>query len=833
MTLEYLDGTINLREFQLLTLSKRLNKEVAMNKHTQKQGLERRREDYKSITGQSLYVDDLRPPSVRPPLLHMVVVRSLYAHAEISGIDLAAARSLPGVVAAFEGAELVPGMRSLETIPVPELRKPERRPLAVGRTRYVGDPVAVILAESRAIAEDALNLVEVDYEILAAVTDPEAALEADAPRLYDELDSNVAFFQQSGGGDIEAAFEHADSIINLRLVNQRLAPSSLEPRACLFDFDSSRGELSAWVSSQSVFRARETLAAFLGLDPNCIHVHNADVGGAFGAKTNFLGEEIIAALLAVKLERPVKWIEQRGENLQAQSQGRGQINYVEAAVQNDGKLLGLRIRSIADLGAFLAYATAMIPARTPSMVCGPYQVQAIDSQMVGVFTNKATTAPYRGAGRPEATYILERTMDRIAHELGIDPAEVRRRNFISPQAFPYKTVTGVVYDSGNYQAALERVLELSNYTEWRAKQDQYRKNAKLLGIGIASFIELSGDNVPLKGNAPREAATVRIRQDGTIHVQCAVAHNGQGHFTAFAQIVASALNVPATTVEVSMNDSDLPGYSIGTYSSRITQIAGSAILLAAEAVKEKALYLASEVLEAAAVDLVVEDGQVIVRGTPTRTVTLGELARMVEENPDLIEREAPNPANGTPIEGLAAWHDFSSPGATYSSGTHIAVVEIDPETGEIHILHYVAVDDCGNVINHFLVEAQIHGGLAQGIGQALYEEVVYDQHGQLLTSSFMDYAMPIASMMPQFETDFIESPSPYNPLGAKGAGESGCIGGPPAIVNAVLDALAPLGIKTIDMPMKPETIWTLLQAARQGTLTQSDPSPLPVFPQKQ
>ncbi|GAC1700831.1 MAG: molybdopterin-dependent oxidoreductase [Ktedonobacteraceae bacterium] len=790
-----------------------------MNEHSQKHGLERRREDYNSITGQSLYVDDLKPCSGRPSLLYMMVVRSPYAHAEITGIQLEAAHSLPGVIAAFEGAELVSGMRTLDTIPVPGLRKPERRPLAVGRTRYVGDPVAVIVAESLAVAEDALDLVEVDYKTLPVVTDPEAALAADAPRLYDEFDSNVAFLQRGGGGDIGAAFAHADHTIKLRLVNQRLAPSSLESRACLFDFDPSTGQLSAWVSSQSVFRARETLAAFLGLDPNHIHVHNANVGGAFGAKTNFLGEEIIAAFLAMKLGRPVKWVEQRSENLQAQSQGRGQINYVEAAVQNDGKLLGIRVHSIADLGAFLAFATAMVPARTPSMLCGPYQLQAVESQMVGVFTNKVTTAPYRGAGRPEATYILERTMDRIAHELGIDPAEVRRRNFIAPQAFPHETVTGIVYDSGNYQAALERALELSNYTDWRAKQRQYRvsMNAKLLGIGIASFIELSGDNAIPVRNAPREAATVRIGQDGTIQVQCGVAHNGQGHFTAFAQIVASALNVPVTTVEVHMNNSDLPGYSIGTYGSRITQVAGSAILLAAEAVKAKVLQLASEVLEAAPVDLVIADGQVIVRGTPTRTVPLGELARMVEEQPDLITREGPNPANGAPIEGLAAWHDFSPTGATYSSGTHIAVVEIDPETGEIHILHYVAVDDCGKVLNHFLVEAQVHGGLAQGIGQALYEEVVYDQNGQLLSGSFMDYAMPNASMIPNFVTDFIETPSPYNPLGAKGAGEAGCIGGPPAIVNAVLDALAPFGTKTMDMPIGSEKTGTLLQAAQRGT----------------
>lgn len=802
-----------------------------MNRQMQTTGLERRREDYKSITGRALYVDDQRLLPGRPPILHMVIVRSPYAHAEISNIQLDAARALPGVIAAFAGAELVSGMHTLDTIPIPGLRKPERRPLAVGRTRYVGDPVAVILAESLAIAEDARDLVDVDYNILPAVVDLEAALAPDAPRLYDEFDSNLAFSQHSGGGDMQAAFEQADHIVHLRLVNQRLAPSSLEPRASLFDFDPARGELSAWVSSQAVFRARDSLAAFLGLDRSHIHVHNADVGGAFGAKANFLGEEIIAALLAIKFGRSVKWIEDRSENLQAQSQGRGQINYVEAAFQNDGKLLGLRTHSLADLGAYLTFVTAVIPARTPSMLCGPYQLPAVESQMIGVFTNKVTTAPYRGAGRPEATYILERTMDRIALELGLDPADVRRRNFISPQDFPHKTVTGIVYDSGNYQAAFERALELGDYAGWRAKQYQYREsaNGRLLGIGLASFIELSGDAANPPGNAPREAATVRIRPDGTILLQCGIAHNGQGHFTAFAQIVATALNVPATQVEVRMNDSDLPGYSIGTYGSRITQVAGSAILLAAEAVKEKALRLAADVLEAAPTDLVLENGQVIVRGTPTRTVAIGELARMVEKQPDLIEREAPNPANGAPIEGLAAWRDFSPPGATYSSGTHMAVVEIDPETGEVQILKYVAVDDCGRVLNHYLVEAQVHGGLAQGIGQALYEEVVYDENGQLLSGTLMDYAMPNAGMVPDFVTDFIETPSPYNPLGAKGAGESGCIGGPPAIVNAVLDALFPLGIKTIDMPLRPEKIWVQLAAARQGTLEQPDPSLPAIF----
>jgi aerobic carbon-monoxide dehydrogenase large subunit len=787
-----------------------------MNERVQTTGLERRREDYEPITGRSHYVDDIKTPIGRLSPLHIVFARSPYAHAEIVSIQLDATRALPGVVAAFAGAELVYTMPTLPIIPVPGLKKPERRPMAVDRVRFVGDPVAVILAENLSIAEDARDLAEIDYAMLPAVADPEAAIEPGAPLLYAEFGSNLAFTQQIEHGDIHAAFERGDGVISLRLLNQRLAPSSLEPRACLFDYDPSSGVLTAWLSSQALFRARDTLATFLGIDRSRIKVFNADVGGAFGAKNYFLGEEIIAALLAMKFERPVKWIEQRGENLQSQSQGRGQINYVEAAFQKDGRLLGLRLRSLADLGAYLTFLTPMMPMRVHSMLCGPYQVQAVESHVSGIFTNKATTAPYRGAGRPEATYILERVMDRIALELGLDPAEVRRHNFIPPQATPYKTITGIVYDSGNYCAALDRALELADYTGWRTKQREYREAAstRLLGIGLASFIELSGDSTAPPANTPLEAATVRIRTDGSVLIQSGVAHNGQGHFTAFAQIAATVLNMSTTRVEVRMNDSSLPGYSIGTFGSRITQVGGSAVLLAAQAVKEKALQLAAQVLEAAPADLVMEDGLVTVRGVASRAVTLGELARMVEEQPNLIEHERPNPANGVPIEGLAAWRDFSPSGPAYASGTHLAVVEVDPETGEVHILQYVAVDDCGRVLNHHLVESQVHGGLAQGIGQALYEEVLYDQDGQLLSGTLMDYALPNSTMVPHITTDFIETPSPFNPLGAKGAGESGCIGGPPAIVNAVLDALAPLGITSIDMPLRPEKIWALVQAAQ-------------------
>lgn len=794
-------------------------------------GLERRTEDVGLITGRSHYVDDMRPAEGRPAGLHMVVVRSPYAHAKVLSVQLDEVRALPGVVAVFTGAELVQGMRTLDTMPLPDLKKPERRPLATDYVRYVGDPVAVVLAESLYAATDARDAVDIDYEPLPSVTDPEAALAPNAPLLYEELGSNVAFHQQIGGGDIRAVFEQAERTVRLRVVNQRVAPSSMEPRACMFDYDAESGQFSAWVSSQAVFRARDTLASFLGLKREQIRVRNAQVGGGFGAKTIFLGEEIIAAALALRFARPVKWIEDRSENLTAQTHGRGQINYIEAAFQNDGRLLGLKVHSIADLGAFLAGSTPMVPTGTPRMLNGPYRIQAIESQVVGAFTNKVPTAAYRGAGRPEATYILERTLDRIAHELDLDPAEVRRRNVIAPDAFPYHTLTGMQYDSGNYEAALDKALELADYAGWRVKQREQREKggSKLLGIGLATFIEITGGGGVARPGVPQEAATVRIRRDGTILVQSGVAHNGQGHFTAFAQIAANVFHLPGTKVEVQMNDTALPGFGIGTFGSRTTMAAGSTVLLAAEAVRDKALHLAAHQLEAAPQDLVLEDGKFIVRGVPARAIDLGTLAKLVEEQPDLIEREAPNPSNGVAIEGLAAWRDFIPSNSAYSSGTHIAVVEVDADTGETHILTYVAVDDGGRILNSYLAEAQIHGGLAQGIGQALYEEVVYDENGQPLTSTLQDYTLPNAEQVPSFITANVESPSPTNPLGAKGVGEAGCIAGPPAVVNAVLDALFPLGIQTIDMPLKPDKVWALVQAAQKGTLKQGEMMPPPVF----
>ncbi|MBO0778022.1 MAG: xanthine dehydrogenase family protein molybdopterin-binding subunit [Ktedonobacteraceae bacterium] len=793
------------------------------------EGLERRTEDYQLITGHGHYVDDLRPPVGRPSMLYMVAVRSPHAHAKINAINLEEAAILPGVVAAHSAAELVQSLPPLASATVPGGQQPERKALAVDKVRYVGDPVAVVLAENRYIAEDARYLVDVDYDPLPAVSDPEAALDATAPLLYEDAGTNLAFRHPIKGGDIQAAFAQAERTIRLRVVNQRIAASPLEPRACMFDYNPASGDLTAWLSSQSLFRARDTLATFLGLDASHINVYNADVGGGFGTKTTFLGEEIIAASLAVKYGRPVKWIEDRSENLQAQTHGRGQINYIEAAVQNNGLLLGLKVRTIADLGAFLAGSTAMAPTFHSLMLTGPYRIQAIDCEIIAAFTNAVPTAAYRGAGRPEAAYILERTIDRIAHELHLDPAEVRRRNFLSPDVFPYRTPTNVLYDSGNYQAALDRALELIDYTGWRMKQRKRREEGdpSLLGVGISAFIEISGGgSAP---NAPQEAATVRIRRDGTILVQSAVAHNGQGHFTAFAQIAATVFQMPGRWVEVQMNSAHLPGYSVGTFGSRITQTSGSAILLAAEAAREKALKVAARVLEASPADLELAKGSINVRGVPARTITLGELAWMVERQPELIEREPPNPVNDVPIEGLAAWRAFAPQGASFSSGTHIAVVEIDSATGEVHILRYVAVDDCGRVLNHYLTEAQVHGGLAQGIGQALYEGIEYDQSGQNLSSTLMDYALPVATQLPLFITDQVETPSPFNPLGAKGVGEAGCIAAPPAIVNAALDALSPLGIKAIDMPLHAAKVCALIRAAQEGTLQQGDPVLPPVF----
>lgn len=771
-----------------------------------------RSEDRGLITGRTKFVDDIRLADERAGTLHMLVVRSPYGHARIERIDTEAARQTPGVVAVLTGADLAGRLKPLEGMRLPGMKVAPRLPLAVDKVRYVGDPVAVVLAESRYLGEDARDLVDVEYTPLPAVTDVEEAASAQAPLLYEEFGTNVAVALRTPYGEVADVFARAQHVLRLRLVNQRVAPSSMEPRACYFSYDSQRGELSAWMSSQAVFRVKDILSRYLDLPPARVHVRNAAVGGAFGAKNALLGEELLAAWLSLTFGCPVKWIEERSENLQAQAQGRGQLNYVEAAFQDDGRLLGLKIRTLADIGAFIVGVSAMMPTRTPTLACGPYRVEAIESDVTCLYTNKPPSTPYRGAGRPEATYILERVMDGIARELKLDPAEVRRRNFIPPDAFPYQTVTGMPYDSGDYPALLARLLDLGEYERWRARQreQRIRGGTRLLGLGLATFNEVSGDGRLMSVDAQREAAVVRVRPDGTLLVQSGVAHNGQGHFTLLAQIAAGLFDLPLERVEVEMNNADLPVYSIGTFGSRVTQVGGSVVLLAARAVREKTMQVAARMLEVAPADLELIDGQVRVRGVPGRSLALGELAQRVEENPALLAGLEDEPTRTRGIEGLAAWRDFAPEGPSFSAGAHLAVVEVDTETGDIEVLRYVAVDDCGRILNRELAEMQLHGALAQGFGQALFEETLYDREGQALSGSLLDYALPLAKELPAFTSDFIETPSPVNPLGAKGIGESGTIAAPPALVNAVLDALAPLGITDIDMPMTREKVWRLL-----------------------
>ncbi|GHO42043.1 xanthine dehydrogenase family protein molybdopterin-binding subunit [Ktedonospora formicarum] len=790
-----------------------MNKQVRQRQPALLAGSEKRQEDLGLITGKARFVDDIRLAEERPAVLSMVVVRSIFAHARLEKIEVEAARALPGVVDVITGQDLVGKLKPLESTGIPEMKQAPRPLLASKKVRYIGDPVAVILAENRYVAEDARDLLDIEYTPLEAVVDPEEAVLPGTPLLYEELGTNIVLTLSKKSGNVDKVFANAEFTTHLRLVNQRLAPSSLENRACLFDYDAQTGEFYAWVSSQGLFRLKGVLASALDLSPERVHVRNAAVGGAFGAKNTLLGEELLAAWLALKHECPIKWIEERSENLQAQSQGRGQINNLEVAFQSDGTLLGFKVHTLGDLGAFASGIGAMLPAISTNMLIGPYRVAAVESNVESVYTNKPPTGAYRGAGRPEATYMLERAMDQIARELGMDPAEVRRKNFIDPGAFPYQAVTGLLYDSGNYPALLDRLLELGEYLTWREKQREQRTHGgnRLLGLGLSTFTEISGGEMSGPPGSPKEAAIVRVRRDGTILAQSGVAHNGQGHFTLFARITAGVFSVPIEQVEVEMNNADLPVYGIGTFGSRTTQVAASVVLLAAEAAREKTLHAAAHIMEVAPADLELADGRVAVRGVPGRALALSDLARLVEERPELLVEETSEDEQRRGVTGLAAWRDFSPMGAAWSSGAHLAVVEVDSETGNIEILRYIAVDDCGRVLNPELAEAQLHGALAQGIGQALFEEMVYDQDGQLLTGTLMDYALPLAKELPAYTSDFVEVPSPTNPLGVKGVGESGTIGAPPTVVNAVLDALTPLGVDTIDMPLTREKVWRAIQ----------------------
>jgi aerobic carbon-monoxide dehydrogenase large subunit len=759
----------------------------------------KRGEDPKLVSGAGSYVEDI-------PLVgaaYLAFARSPYPHARIARVDTAVARSTPGVLAVLtaddvEGIFDTPLPRD-EPGNVSDMLAPPRQLFAKGKVRFVGEAVAAVLAESAAQANDALDLLDIEYEPLPAVTDPEAAMESGAPLLYEEYGTNVCHRLELSGGDPDAAFARPDVVVvKERVLNQRVMPAPMEPRGAAARFDAATGDLTFWASTQIPHTLRTNLAKFLDLPENRVRVIAQDVGGGFGAKIECSTEEVMTAWLAVRQRRPVRWMEARRENFQAMVHGRGQVDYVEAAATRDGEVVGLRVRALADIGAGYQYSTALIATLTPIVLPGPYRIPSIGFELVGVFTNKTPVGAYRGAGRPEATFLVERIMDTVAHELGLDPAEVRRKNYIPPEAFPYKTPLGTPYDSGNYEPALDKLLQEADYAGLRRTQAEWRDDPgkPLIGIGLSSYLEICGFG-------PWESATVRVEPSGKVTVLSGSAPHGQGHMTPFAQIVADQLGVPLDHIAVRFNDTAVVPTGVGTFGSRSAALGGSAVLGASERVRDKAVRIAAEMLEAAVEDIEVAPGRIGVRGVPDKSTTLAGVAARAYAGQV--------PADHEP--GLEASRFFSPPGTTFPFGMHLAIVHVDRETGRVQLVKYVAVDDCGRVLNPLILDGQRHGGIAQGAGQALFEQVVYDESGQLVTSTMGDYAMPRAVDFPWFELDRTETPTPHNPLGVKGIGEAGTIGSTPAVLNAVVDAVAHLGVRAIDMPATPERVWRALHAA--------------------
>jgi aerobic carbon-monoxide dehydrogenase large subunit len=765
----------------------------------------KRVEDPRLITGEGRYVDDVQLPR----MCYAAILRSPYAHARIRHIDASKALQTPGVVTVITGKDILGKIGPLPCAahPVPEMKMPTHYALAVNKVYFVGHPVAVVVAEDRYLARDALDLIEVDYEELPPVTDPQKALQPDAPIIHEDLGTNLAFEWKIEGGDVDAAFAQAEVIVRQEFVNQRLIPVPMEPRCVLAEWDAGNRLLTIWTSTQIPHLVRSLVAGMLNLPENHVRVIAPDVGGGFGQKLQVYVEEALMGYLAMTLDRPVKWTETRRENFMASIHGRDQIGVMELALKRDGTILGLRYDVIADMGAYYQLLTPAIPTLTGLMLCGAYKIPAVRMTKKAVFTNKMCTDAYRGAGRPEATFLLERMMDLAAKELGMDPAEIRRKNFIPPDAFPYTTPHGITYDSGNYEAALNRALELVEYEKWRKEQQEARKQGRYIGIGISSYVEICGMG-PSKAMPAGgwESATVRVEPSGKVIVLTGAHPHGQGEETSFTQIVAEELGVAPEDVMVIHGDTEKVQYGIGIFGSRGLAVGGTAVYMAAQRVKEKARKIAAFLLNVSEAEVEARDGTFVNRNDPSKFVTWQQIAQA-----------AYDPKNYPPDmePGLVATAFYEPSNFTFPSGTHICVCEVDIETGEVKILRYVAVDDCGKVVNPLLVEGQIIGGIVQAFGQAMMERCVYDENGQLLTGELLDYAIPKAHNAPKIVVDRVETPSPVNPLGAKGVGEAGTIGATPAFINAVCDALAPLGIRHIDMPLTPARVWHAIQKARQ------------------
>ena len=758
-----------------------------------------RREDPDLLTGAGTYTADIHLEG----MLHLAIVRSPYAHAAIRDVDTSQAEALDGVVAVLTAKDVNPHLA--QPIPAPYISKkyevrraPERYPLAAGRARHVGDPVAVVLAENRYLAADAADRVFVDYDPLPVVTDPEDALDEDAPTIYKEWGGNVGFRRRDADDDVDPIFASAAHVVESRTVNQRVIGNAMEPRAVVAQFDAGADSFTVWTPTQRPHSIRDGIAAVLDLPKENVRVIAPNVGGGFGIKASFYPEEVLVPFLARQFERPVKWVASRSEDYLASVQGRGQITTLRLAADADGRVEALDLDVLMDCGAYYGHVTPYIPTYTTLMIAGVYTVPAVRSQFTGVVTNKQASEPYRGAGRPEGILAIERAMDLLAAEIGLDPVELRRRNFIPPTAFPYETPTGAVYDSGGYEQALDKVLDLVDYQALRDEQARRRQaGGRLLGIGVSCYIEVCGFG-------PFEMGSVSVDEAANVTILSGTSPQGQGHETAWTQIAAGVLQIPPEAITVIQSDTGVVPRGIGTFGSRSAAVGGSAIFANAETVREKARQIAGHMLEAAAEDVVLEDGRFHVAGVPDRSLTWQEIARVAATSDDL-----PEALQG----GLNADEDFKPQGNLYPFGAHVCVLEVDPATGEVEIVRYVTVDDCGNVINPMLVAGQIHGGIAQGVGQALLEGAHYDEAGNLLTGTLLDYAVPRADNLPSYENHRTETPTPLNPMGVKGVGEAGTIGATPAVVNAVHDALSHLGVRNLEMPLTAEKIWQAINAS--------------------
>ena len=768
----------------------------------------KRREDPRLIQGRGTYVDDIALVGMQ----HLAFKRSDVAHGRIRSIDTSAAEAMEGVEAVFTGAQIAEFLAPMPIgTPFPS---PDHRAVAVDTVRYGGEPVAVVVASDRYVARDAADAIVVAYDTLPAVVDLELAMTGQPTVIHPAFPNNLAVALVPSGtgvsasGDvddsaIDDAFARAEVVISQRMVNQRLAPSAMEPRGVVAHYEPGKGTMTIWSSTQNPHILRTFIAAMTGLGQDQVRAIAPEVGGGFGAKINIYAEEYVAAAISKRLGIPVKWAEDRSEAFVATTHGRDILGYVDLAAKRDGTVLGLKMRLIADIGAYNMLLTAAIPTLTMMMANATYRIPAIRTTLTEVFTNKTPTDAYRGAGRPEATYFVERAMDMLARELKMDPAELRRKNFIQPHQFPFATQMGATYDSGDYEKALDKALETAQWERLKAERDAARAQGRLVGLGLAMYVEVCGigpsSSLPTGG---WEHSQVTIERDGRISATTGASPHGQGNETTFAQMLADQFGVPLEHITILHGDTGVVKQGIGSFGSRSQAVGGTALHMAGAKVKTKMAKFAAALLEAHEDDLVFENGMISVKGSPASGKSFASVASHAYIPVPLPEGLEP---------GLSDEAFFEPANNTYPFGCHIAMLEIDRETGETTLLKFVAVDDAGNLINPLIVEGHIHGGLAQGIGQALIEEVVYSDEGQLLTGSFMDYALPRAIDFPHFELEATVTPTPLNPLGAKGVGEAGTLGSTPTVVAAAVDALGEFGVKHIDMMLRPEKLWRIIQ----------------------